>query len=212
MGRRAGVTPEETRAGLLSAAARVFARSGYDGASITAITAEAGLSRGAIYNSFGSKAVLFAAVLDQHGERELQELLGRDDVNDVADLVSVFGETIDRRRPDDVSLLVEAIVACKRDPELAAVVQRWFTDREDDFRRLIDEGQAAGVVHAGVSAETLSRFATMLALGSLLVGALGLPATDHDDWSRLIAWLVDSFRTGRSAGEDRSNNDTREKE
>lgn len=212
MGRRAGVTPEQTRAGLLDAAARVFAVNGYDGASIAAITAEAGLSRGAIYNSFGSKAVLFAAVLDQHGERELQELLGRDDVNDVADLVSVIGETIDRRRPADVSLLVEAIVASKRNPELAAVVQRWFTDREDDFRRLVEEGQADGVVHANVSAETLSRFATMLALGSLLVGALGLPATDHDDWSRLIAWLVDSFRMGTSASEDRSTNDTRKKE
>jgi AcrR family transcriptional regulator len=208
MGRRAGVTPEETRAGLLSAAARVFARKGYDGASIADITAEAGLSRGAIYNIYGSKALLFAAVLDQHGTREMQDLLGRDDVHDIADLVSVIGSTLDRSEPSDVSLLVEAIVTCKRDPELAALVQRWFTDREDDFAGLIATGQTDGVVNANLSPETLSRFATMLALGSLLVGALGLPATDHDDWTRLIAWLVYSFRARPSSSQAAFTNDS----
>lgn len=202
MGRRAGVTPEETRADLLTAAAKVFARRGYDGASITEITAEAGLSRGAIYNSFGSKALLFAAVLDHHGESEMQDLLGRDDVHDVADLVAVLGSTLDRRDPADVSLLVEAIVTSKRDEEVAAVLQRWFTDQERHFGHLIEEGQADGVVHNGLTPETLSRFATMLALGSLMVGALGLPATDHEDWSRLIAGLVDSFRNGPGRGRE----------
>jgi AcrR family transcriptional regulator len=194
MGRRAGVTPEETRASLLSAAARVFAHRGYDGASIARITAEAGLSRGAIYNIFGSKAQLFAAVLDQHGEQQLAEVLGRDDVHDVADLVSVLGATLDRHEPDEVALLVEVLVASKRDPEVAAVVKRWFTQRERAFGQLVEAGQADGVVQARLSAETLTRFATMLALGSLLVSAVGLPDTDHEDWSRLIAWLVDSFR------------------
>jgi hypothetical protein len=85
-------------------------------------------------------------------------------------------------------------VASTRDAEVSAVVRRWFADRENDFSQLIEAGQADGVVRAHLTPETLSRFATMLALGSLVVGAVGLPETDHEDWSRLIAWLVDSFR------------------
>jgi AcrR family transcriptional regulator len=49
MGRKAGVTVEQTRTDLLAAAARVFARKGYDGASIADICAEAGLSTGPVY-------------------------------------------------------------------------------------------------------------------------------------------------------------------
>jgi hypothetical protein len=48
----------------------------------------------------------------------------------------------------------------------------------------------------------------MLALGSLLVGALGLPATDHDDWTRLIAWLVYSFRARPSSSQAAFTNDS----
>ena len=61
MGRIAGVTTEEIERRLIGAAALVFARRGYDGAGIAEITSEAGLSSGAVYSRFGSKAELFAA-------------------------------------------------------------------------------------------------------------------------------------------------------
>jgi hypothetical protein len=35
----------------------------------------------------------------------------------------------------------------------------------------------------------------MLALGSFLTAALDVHKVDHDDWTRLIERLVDSFRT-----------------
>jgi AcrR family transcriptional regulator len=70
MGRKAGVAAEETKASLLSAAAKVFARRGYDGASISEITSEAGLTSGAIYAHYGSKAELFNATLEAREETE----------------------------------------------------------------------------------------------------------------------------------------------
>lgn len=56
---------EARRDEILSAAQRVFARSGYRGASIPMIIEESGLSAGAIYSYFNGKEVLFRAVVER---------------------------------------------------------------------------------------------------------------------------------------------------
>jgi AcrR family transcriptional regulator len=53
----------ETRRALLDAAATVFAERGFLGASVEAITSEAGYTRGAFYSNFESKEELFAELL-----------------------------------------------------------------------------------------------------------------------------------------------------
>jgi AcrR family transcriptional regulator len=75
MGRVAGLTPEETRQRVLDAAAGVFAEYGFEGARVAQIARAAGLSVGAIYNHYGSKAELLAAVVEQHSAHELSGLL-----------------------------------------------------------------------------------------------------------------------------------------
>src|SRR5439155_1511707 len=50
---------------ILDAAFRVFAREGYHRATLEAIVAEAGLSKGALYYSFDSKQELFHALLQE---------------------------------------------------------------------------------------------------------------------------------------------------
>lgn len=57
---------------LIAAARRAFASKGYAAASMDDITADAGLTRGALYHSFGGKAGLFAAVVEQI-DREMAE-------------------------------------------------------------------------------------------------------------------------------------------
>ncbi|WP_457298607.1 TetR/AcrR family transcriptional regulator [Phyllobacterium sp. P5_D12] len=56
---------EETRAKLIQAARKAFAANGYAGASMDDLTAEAGLTRGALYHNFGDKKGLLQAVIDQ---------------------------------------------------------------------------------------------------------------------------------------------------
>ncbi|KPF45531.1 TetR/AcrR family transcriptional regulator [Rhizobium sp. AAP43] len=56
---------EENRAKLIAAARKAFADRGYAAASMDVLTAEAGLTRGALYHNFGDKRGLFAAVVDQ---------------------------------------------------------------------------------------------------------------------------------------------------
>jgi len=56
---------EETRAKLVRAARAAFATKGYAAASMDDLTAEVGLTRGALYHNFGDKKGLLKAVIDQ---------------------------------------------------------------------------------------------------------------------------------------------------
>jgi AcrR family transcriptional regulator len=56
---------EETRAKLIAAGRRAFATKGYAASSMDDFTAEAGLTRGALYHNFGDKKGLLQAVIDQ---------------------------------------------------------------------------------------------------------------------------------------------------
>lgn len=61
-GRPPGAISEETRARIIAAACRCFAERGYSKTSNQDIAREAGLTAGALYHYFDSKAELFAAV------------------------------------------------------------------------------------------------------------------------------------------------------
>ncbi|NUB45000.1 TetR/AcrR family transcriptional regulator [Fertoebacter nigrum] len=56
---------EETRAKLIAAGRKAFAEKGFAGAYMDDFTAEAGLTRGALYHNFGDKRGLLAAVVDE---------------------------------------------------------------------------------------------------------------------------------------------------
>ena len=194
MGRKAGVTAEQTRSELLAAAARVFAQKGYDGASIADITAAAGLSSGAIYAHYGGKAELFAAVLLSHGRDQYGALLGSGGVANIADFVQMMGSSYDARTASESELVVEAIVASKRDAEVAKLVRSFVAEAEALLTAGVREGQDGGVVDPDLSAEAIGRFAMTVALGSSLAAALRLPTIDHQGWTQLIERLVDATR------------------
>src|SRR5918992_3549878 len=64
---------EETRAELIAAAARVFARSGFHGASLEEIARQAGYTTGAIYWHFRGKDDLFLAVFEAYTTTRVHE-------------------------------------------------------------------------------------------------------------------------------------------
>lgn len=63
--RRRAEMVEETRAKLIGAARRAFATKGFAAASMDELTAEVGLTRGALYHNFGDKKGLLWAVIEQ---------------------------------------------------------------------------------------------------------------------------------------------------
>ena len=65
LGRPRDASSTETRHDLLEVARRIFARDGYGATTNRSIAEEVGITTGAIYHYFPSKADLFAAVYDQ---------------------------------------------------------------------------------------------------------------------------------------------------
>ncbi|MHC5653174.1 TetR/AcrR family transcriptional regulator [Stappia sp. ICDLI1TA098] len=65
MARRRAETMEENREKLIAAARKAFAGKGYAAASMDELTAEVGLTRGALYHNFGDKRGLLAAVVNR---------------------------------------------------------------------------------------------------------------------------------------------------
>jgi AcrR family transcriptional regulator len=119
-------TRDETRDKLFEAAARMFEDHGIGGASIEAIAAAAGFSRGAFYSNFASKDELIIAMLEDHVEQSIRrnlDLLAKHKNLDFLDAL----RSMDRSRQDPLGrshlLHMEMILfvarAEKRRPELA---------------------------------------------------------------------------------------------
>lgn len=58
----------QTRERLIDAAARVFARRGFEAATIDEVAAAAGFTKGAVYSNFASKTELFVALIERRIE------------------------------------------------------------------------------------------------------------------------------------------------
>lgn len=74
---------QQTREHLLAAAAQVFAERGFHGASLDAVAAAAGFSKGAVYSNFKNKDDLFLALLETSYSREMESLRATLDASDV---------------------------------------------------------------------------------------------------------------------------------
>lgn len=120
-------TRDDTREKLFEAAARVFEEQGIGGASIEAIAAAAGFTRGAFYSNFKSKDELIIAMLEDHVEQSIgriRDLLERH--RNLADFIEAL-KTVNRSQQDPLGrsplLHMEMILfvarAEKRRPELA---------------------------------------------------------------------------------------------
>lgn len=72
--RRRSEMVEDTRARLIRSARRAFATQGYAAASMDELTAEAGLTRGALYHNFGGKEGLLRAVIEQIDAEMLERM------------------------------------------------------------------------------------------------------------------------------------------
>ena len=120
-------TRDDTRDKLFEAAARVFEEQGINAASIEAIAAAAGFTRGAFYSNFDSKDELIVAMLEDHVEQSVRlclDLLAKH--QDLQDFLDAF-RNMSRVRQDPLGraplLHMEMILfvarAEKRRPELA---------------------------------------------------------------------------------------------
>jgi AcrR family transcriptional regulator len=207
MGRITGVSAADTRERLLRAAAHAFQTQGFEGTRVADIAGAAGVSNGALYSHFGSKAELLAEALRDHGSTELASLFLDDPDRSVVDLLVTLGQGLTERPSGHGALVVESLVAARRDGEVARMMGGHLRQRDDWLVELIRTGQADGAIDPELSPEVVSRYCLMLLLGSILLPAAGLPPVDGDDWAQFIARLGEALRPRDRAAADHTERD-----
>jgi AcrR family transcriptional regulator len=199
MGRIAGVTAAETRERLLRAAADVFAERGYDGTRVADIAAAAGVSNGALYAHFASKADLLVAALRAHGRNLLADMFAAGPDRPVVELLLAVGRWLPRRRDARGYLIVEALVAARRDEDVARPMHEYVGERADWLAGLMRLAQAGGELDPALSPAALAHFCLLLAMGSALVTP-DLHAIDEQDWAALLTRVARALTSTNNTG------------
>ncbi|UCC71452.1 MAG: TetR/AcrR family transcriptional regulator [Gemmatimonadota bacterium] len=139
-----------TAAALVRAACELFARHGYDGASVRAITARAGANLGAITYHFGTKEALYEAVIGAAIGPSYERLASAAEtpgppLDRVERLVRVFFDFL-YENPDLPTLMLQQLTSSRPMPEVAL---RTMQANVRVIAALITEGQQDGSVRPG---------------------------------------------------------------
>jgi TetR/AcrR family fatty acid metabolism transcriptional regulator len=120
---------DDKRQRILAAAARVFARQGYEASPVGDVAKEAGVAYGLVYHYFGSKDAVLEAVFHEQWGRLLAAVA----------LAEETGETA----PEQLALVVKIVLRTWRDdPDLVRLLVREIT-RSPHIQDELDEiGQA----------------------------------------------------------------------
>ena len=132
----------QTREALLDAAARVFARRGYQDASLEEIAAEAGYSTGAVYSSFAGKDDLLLTLADREVARETEGFAAAVSAGDtIAERLRRGAEYwmgFLERDPDLYLLIMQFWSRAVRDPEVRERFGARRAELTDTLERLIE--------------------------------------------------------------------------
>ena len=177
---------EETRAKLIKSARKAFAEKGYAAASMDELTAEAGLTRGALYHNFGDKRGLLQAVVNQID----------------AEMAARAYAVASRAENDWAGLLAEGVayIEMALEPEVQRIVlldgpaflgdpSQWPSQNNclQTTLRKVEQLIAEGIIKP-MDAEAAAR----LLNGAALNAALWVAASDHPQ--DVLAKAVEAFR------------------
>jgi AcrR family transcriptional regulator len=134
----------QTRAALLDAAARVFVDRGFAGASVEAIAAEAGYTRGAFYSNFASKEELFVALLQERGF-EFARTVARESAGLSPAELGASAAAVHAHAATDwmVRLFLEVLAHAGRDPETRRLTAGFWSGTRAIGAEQISRGYAA---------------------------------------------------------------------
>jgi TetR/AcrR family transcriptional repressor of uid operon len=196
MGRIAGMTAEAVRERLLTAAAEVFVERGYEGARTSEIARRAGLSTGAIYSRYQTKAELLGHAIAAHIPSELDDLFAAGSSDTAIAVLGDLARRLPTRTREHGAMLLEALAAARRDPDVAKMITAGVRNRVAGLEAAIGQAQHDGLAREDLRSEALAHFCMTVVLGTLIMNTLDLPRPGQDEWGAVIDHLIGSVRAG----------------
>lgn len=148
-----------TRDRILRAAAKVFARHGFDGASLGQVADEAGFTKGAVYSNFESKDDLFVSLLEIRCRESLDEIRRLVEAPGPAeDRVQEIGDRLTQRilgDRDGTRLFLEFWAQSLRNPKLRRRFLAIWGETRGGLARLIEDGAGSADVALPLPADQL---------------------------------------------------------
>jgi TetR/AcrR family transcriptional regulator, transcriptional repressor of bet genes len=183
---------QERRREIASALARVMARTGYDGASIAAIAAEAGVAAGGVHYHFGSKAEILTDLVDRLVGVARSRIEARLERADTARdrLLAILDGLLDAggdAEPDAVAVWSLIAAEAVRNEDVRGLYGGWLGQVADRLRASFvaaceEEGRSAtGAPRAATSLVALVEGYYAVAAGApgLIAAGSAAPAARH---------------------------------
>jgi AcrR family transcriptional regulator len=154
-GRRTRLTAEQRRESIVKAAVEVFAATGYRAGRVSDVAARVGVTEPVIFQNFGSKAALFAAVLERVAgdvRADLQTMV--DHFGSASDLLAHVLNPSPAHAPGSHGTLFADAVTLAAEPELTEPARQALRTIADHLADLLRRGQADGDIRADLDPET----------------------------------------------------------
>ncbi len=172
----------EAKSGELIEAARyVLAHEGYAGASLRKVAARASCSTGAVTYYFANKEAMVATVAEalfDEFDGWLSDQPSQIDIRAIFDRMILWTAS---RKGDAWLVALQLLVRAASDPPIAAVFQKRYAQFRRKLTRLLESGQAQGLIRADISADLLAD----------QISAMG------DGWAMMFPVEPQRFRRGR---------------
>jgi AcrR family transcriptional regulator len=155
---------------ILDAATACLLRTGLPGLSTSAICAEAGISMGALYTHFPSKAEVLRALAERSAQARRGALEGRN----AAGLRQALAELVDKERSDEgmaISRVDLQLLSFRGEEEFASVIEALRENR--DFSQAMAALRAAGELRAGVDPDVAAAAVEAFLMGLKVLTLMG---------------------------------------
>lgn len=190
-----------TRSQVLDAAERIFPRRGYRLASVEEVAEEAGLTTGAVYSNFDSKADLYLALNERMMERHAAELeaMVASGTTPEAQIEEAGRAWLDflRRDRDWLLLDLEFWTYAVRDPDLRDRYAAAYRRMRETTAALVEQAAAAFGLSLPASAEELGLIIHALSTGLVFEKLVDPDGVPDELFQSALALILSS--AGRSS-------------
>ncbi|SEC44380.1 Toluene efflux pump ttgABC operon repressor (plasmid) [Tsukamurella tyrosinosolvens] len=175
IGRPRGFDDEE----VLSAAERVFWEKGFDGTTLADLREATGLNPGSLYGAFGSKAGLFARVVEHYRQTVagyIPAALEKESFNEVvrALLEGVIRAATDERTPPGCLLVHSSLSSSGIPDEMRKEIRLQRAGIQSSISERAREAQAKGELSGAVSADGVAAYTLVLSNGLAAAASSGI--------------------------------------